>query len=96
MYIKLRKVFVHTSLNHPVYVLNFIEHSTKACYFFLIYIARVPYNIAIYIYILYIQGHTHPQKKGADTIPTSFQTWGGKAPHTPPHIFFSVNCLDYY
>ena len=24
------------------------------------------------------QGRTQPQKKGDDTIPTSFQTWGGK------------------
>ena len=23
-----------------------------------------------------IQGHNQPQKKGADTIPTSFQMWG--------------------
>ena len=25
------------------------------------------------------QGHTQPQKKGADTIPTSFLMWGGFA-----------------
>ena len=38
------------------------------------------------------QGCTQPQKKGADIISTSSQTWGMK---TPPHIFFSVNHLDY-
>ena len=27
----------------------------------------------------WLQGRTQPQKNGADTIPTSFQTWGGFA-----------------
>ena len=40
------------------------------------------------------QGCTQPQKKGADTIPTPFPMWGLCPPQ--PHIFFSVNCLDYY
>ena len=31
----------------------------------------------------------HPaSKKGADTIPTFFQTWGAKSPHTPLTSFF--------
>ena len=73
--LKFLGVFIHNNLSWSLHM-KYLISKLRSCY-----------GVVCKIKSLVNRGAPSLPKKGADRISTFFQTWGSKAPHTPPGFF---------